>query len=231
MRGWDPAVPAVPAGVLAADSGPDALAGADVVLSVNSGSVAVEVARRAGEALGAEQVYADLNTAAPAVKREVAAALGACGAPFADVALMRPVPAGGITTPALASGPGAERFAALLRPLGMPVEVVGEEPGLAAARKLARSVFAKGLAAAVGEALAAAEKLDCAQWLRADIERTLEAADAALVERLLDGSARHAARRVQEMAAASAMLEELGVEPRVAGASEAWLRSLAGAPR
>jgi len=29
------------------------------------------------------------------------------------------------------------------------------------------------------------------------------------------------------MAAAVAMLEELGVEPRVAAASEAWLRSLA----
>jgi hypothetical protein len=28
------------------------------------------------------------------------------------------------------------------------------------------------------------------------------------------------------MAAARAMLEELGVEPRIAGASEAWLRSL-----
>jgi hypothetical protein len=27
------------------------------------------------------------------------------------------------------------------------------------------------------------------------------------------------------------MLDELGVEPRVASAAEAWLRSLAGAPR
>jgi 3-hydroxyisobutyrate dehydrogenase-like beta-hydroxyacid dehydrogenase len=112
----------------------------------------------------------------------------------------------------------------------MPIEVVGPEPGQAAARKLARSVFAKGLAAAVGEALAAAERLDCAAWLRGDIERTLTAADAALVERLLEGSARHAVRRVEEMAAATAMLEELGVEPRVAAASEAWLRSLAERP-
>jgi hypothetical protein len=37
----------------------------------------------------------------------------------------------------------------------------------------------------------------------------------------------HAVRRVEEMSAAVAMLEELRVEPRIAGASEAWLRSLA----
>jgi hypothetical protein len=48
------------------------------------------------------------------------------------------------------------------------------------------------------------------------------------VRRLVEGSRQHAGRRVDEMAAAVAMLEELGVEPRVAAASEAWLRSLAG---
>jgi hypothetical protein len=32
------------------------------------------------------------------------------------------------------------------------------------------------------------------------------------------------------MAAAIAMLEELGVEPRVAAAAEAWLSELAGRP-
>ena len=47
--------------------------------------------------------------------------------------------------------------------------------------------------------------------------------------RLVEGSAQHAARRAEEMAAARAMLEELGVEPRVAAASEAWLRSLRAA--
>jgi hypothetical protein len=78
--------------------------------------------------------------------------------------------------------------------------------------------------------MAAAERLGCAEALREDFERTLAAADGALLARLLDGSRRHAARRVEEMAAAAAMLEELGVEPRIAAASEAWLRSLAEVP-
>ena len=85
----------------------------------------------------------------------------------------------------------------------------------------------KGLAAAVGEALAAGERLGIEDWLRRDIEATLTGADAGLLRRLVEGSSAHAARRVDEMAAAVEMLEELGVEPRSAAAAEEWLRSLA----
>ena len=47
----------------------------------------------------------------------------------------------------------------------------------------------------------------------------------------MTGSRRHAVRRRAEMEAAVAMLEELGVTPRVAAASEAWLGELAAARR
>jgi hypothetical protein len=46
-------------------------------------------------------------------------------------------------------------------------------------------------------------------------------------DHLVAGSRKHAVRRRAEMEAAVAMLEELGVEPRVAAASEAWLAELA----
>lgn len=226
VRGWDPVAP-VPDGVEAASDAADAAAGTDVVISANSAAVALEVAESASAGLGEGQVFADLNTAAPALKRELARAVAGTGALFADVALIGPVPGNGLRTRALVSGDGAEPFAAALGPLGMPVTVVGTEPGAAAARKLARSVFAKGLAAAIGESLAAAEQLGFEDWLYADLERTLEDADGALLERLIEGSRLHAARRVEEMSAAAEMLEEAGVEPRIASASEAWLRSLA----
>lgn len=235
VRGWDPVAPC-PEGVEAAGDAADAAAGTDVVISANSAGAARDVARSVIPALRGGQVFADLNTAAPALKRELADAIGGAGALFADVALIGPVTGRGLGTPALVSGSGAESFAATLGPLGMPVTVVGQEPGAAAARKLARSVFAKGLAAAIGESLAVAEQLGFEEWLYADLERTLEDADAALLQRLIDGSRLHAARRVEEMAAAVEMLEGAGVEPRIASASEAWLRSLAqeseaGAPR
>jgi 3-hydroxyisobutyrate dehydrogenase-like beta-hydroxyacid dehydrogenase len=226
VRGWDPAREA-PAGVTAKTGELDTVAGADVVLSLNAAAVAVSVAEAAAPALGDTHLFADLNAAAPGVKRAVGDVVGARGAAFADVALLGAVPGKGIRTPALVSGPGSERFAATFAPLGMPVTVVGPEVGEASARKLARSVFAKGLAASVGEALEAGRRLGFEDWLYEDIEATLTAADGALLRRLVEGSRIHAARRSDEMAAAVALLDELGVEPRVAAASEQWLRSLA----
>ena len=224
VLGFDPVQPP-PDGVEPAADAPAAVAAADIVVSVNTAAVALEVAETVTPELPPGCLYADLNTAPPALKRAVASAVGVV---FADVALMEPVPDWGVRTPALASGDGAERFAAAFERFGMPVTSVGPEPGAAAARKLARSVFMKGQAAAIGEALEAAGRLGCEDWLYRNIETTMAAADARLVRRLVEGSRQHAGRRVDEMAAAVAMLEELGVEPRIAAASEAWLRSLAG---
>jgi 3-hydroxyisobutyrate dehydrogenase-like beta-hydroxyacid dehydrogenase len=224
--GFDPVQPA-PDGVESAPGPAEAAARAAVVLCITSAAVAAEVAEAVAPVLEERHLYADLNTAAPALKRSIAAVIEARGASFADVALMEPVPDWGVRTPALASGPGAEEFQRIFGAFGTPVTFVGDEPGAAAARKLARSVFMKGQAAAIAEALAAAERLGCEEWLYGDIESSLTRADGRLLRRLVEGSRKHAARRVDEMAAAVAMLEELDVEPRVSAASEAWLRSLA----
>jgi 3-hydroxyisobutyrate dehydrogenase-like beta-hydroxyacid dehydrogenase len=173
-------------------------------------------------------VYADLNTTAPALKPEVADVIRGTGALFADVALLGTVPAHGIRTPALASGEGAERFADLVRPLGMPVDVVGAEPGDAAGLKLIRSVFMKGVAAAVLESVDGAKARGADGWVRGQIAEVL---GEPLLERLLEGSRTHAERRVDEMEAATAYLQELGVEPRVSRAAAAWLEQLADEER
>lgn len=215
VAGHDPAV---------AGGAPDAqsaVRGADVVLSVNTAAVARAVAEGALPALRAGAVYADLNTTAPALKRELA---GLAGDAFADVALLGPVPARGLGTPALASGPAAGAFAALLGPLGMPVEVVSGRAGDAAARKLLRSVFMKGVAAAAVESLEAAGAAGDAEWLRAELAAVL---GEPLLDRLLAGSRTHAVRRVEEMEAAADLLRELGVEPRIAAASAGVLARLA----
>ena len=222
VRGWDPVADAR-AGVEPAQDGPNAVTGADVVLSVNAAAVALEVARGVAAALSPRAVYADLNTAAPGLKRSLADAVPVA---FADVALVGVVPDLGLRTPALASGPGAERFAELFVPLGMPVEVVGADVGEAAGLKLLRSVFMKGLAAAAIESLEAARLAGAETRIRADVEEVI---GDALLERLLTGSRAHAARRVDEMRAAAAYLEELGVSPRVATAAAEWLEQLRSA--
>lgn len=224
--GWDPVPTRSVSGLRRAESAADAVAGADLVLSLNSGASALPAAVAAAASLSPRSLFADLNTAGVAVKREIATAVRSTGASFVDVALLAPVPGRGVRTPALASGDGAARYAELLRSLGAPVDVVGPEPGAAAARKLLRSVFMKGLAAALLESLAAAEAAGCADWLRADVAATLRDADESLVDRLVEGSRQHAVRRIAELQAAAELLRELGVEPRVAPAAADVLRSV-----
>ena len=211
VRGWDPARPAA-----SVESDREAVGGADVVLSVNAAAVALDVAGAVAPALRADALYADMNTASPALKRELAEAVPA---DFADVALLGVVPSTGIRTPALASGRGAERFATLFRPLGMPVDVVESAAGL----KLLRSVFMKGVAAAAIESLAAAGAAGEADRIRAEIAGVI---GEPLLDRFLEGSRAHAVRRTEEMRAAAAYLEELGVPPRIATAAADWLATL-----
>jgi len=222
VRGYDPLPETGPDA-----AGPDeAAAGADVVLSLTTAAESVAAARSVLGVLRRGQVYADANTAGAERKRELAALVEPTGAAFADVALMAPVPGRGLRTPALASGPGAEAFAAALGPLGMPVEVAGPAPGEAAQRKLLRSVLWKGMAAVVTEALAASRAAGDEEWMRGQIVALFESADAALAERMEKGSIRHAERRMHEMRDVAALLRELGVQPRVADAAAAWLEEL-----
>jgi 3-hydroxyisobutyrate dehydrogenase-like beta-hydroxyacid dehydrogenase len=213
VRGYDP---------LTGGAAEDAVAGSDVVLSVNSARAAVEAAGSALAALRSDAVYADLNTATPALKREIAELVG--GGRFADVALLGPVPARGLATPALASGGAAQAFADALEPFGMPVDVVSDRAGDAATLKLLRSVFMKGLAASAIESVRAADAAGHAEWLKHEIAAVI---GRPLLDRLLVGSRAHAIRRVDEMEAARDLLLELGIEPRIAEASAELLGGLA----
>lgn len=215
VRGYDPAVTAGD-GVTATASEAEAVTGADLVLSVNSSAAAVAALRAGITALAPGAVWADLNTASPAKKRELDRIAGEHGHSCVDVAIMAPVPGRGLRVPMLASGPDAARLAALLRPLGASVEVFEGPSGAAAGRKLLRSVFFKGLAGSVVEALEAARAAGCEEWLRDNIVEELTRADESTVDRLVSGTYKHAVRRHDEMAAAVELLTELGVRPAMA---------------
>jgi 3-hydroxyisobutyrate dehydrogenase-like beta-hydroxyacid dehydrogenase len=228
VRGFDPRVPArtVP-GVTECAGDADAARGSAMVISLTCAHEAEGALSAALPGLAPGAVYADLNTASSGLKVALAGRAAAAGIAFADVALMSPVPGNGLRTPMLVSGPAAQDYARIARGLGASVDVLAGPPGAAAARKLVRSVFYKGLAAAVTEALRAAGAAGCEDWLRDNIRRELTGASAATVDRLEQGSIRHAVRRTDEMAAAAELLRELGVPPRIAEASEQWLRQLA----
>jgi 3-hydroxyisobutyrate dehydrogenase-like beta-hydroxyacid dehydrogenase len=223
VQGCDPLAGSAPAGVVRRPDPASTVAGCDVILSLTAAGAALEAAAAALPSLAPGAIYADLNTARPALKRALATLVAGSGGRFADVALLGPVPARGLGTPSLASGEGAEAFARALGPLGMPVEVVSGQAGDAAALKLLRLVFLKGLAAAAIESLSAAEAAGHAEWLE---QQLADVIGRALLDRLLAGSRVHAARRPDEMEAARDLVLELGVEPRIASASMALLAEL-----
>jgi hypothetical protein len=51
-------------------------------------------------------------------------------------------------------------------------------------------------------------------------------ADESLLDRLIQGSRKHAVRRIEEMKAVTDLLQDLHVEPRVSQAALAWLQEL-----
>jgi 3-hydroxyisobutyrate dehydrogenase-like beta-hydroxyacid dehydrogenase len=226
VRGFDPVVAGLP-GVEAATGDADACQGADLVISLTTAGQADSALRQALPGLSATVVYADANTSAAGLKQRLASRAAEAGVVFADVAIMAPVPGRGLHAPMIASGPGAATASSMLGACGATVEVLAGPAGAAATRKLLRSVFYKGMAAAVIEALLAARSAGCEAWLREHIAAELTAADGGTLTRLEEGSYRHAVRRAHEMAAACELLGELSVPARVARASQLWLEDLA----
>lgn len=224
VRGWDPEPRLIPDGLEFAASNPAAASGADIVLSVNWASVAVEVAAEVAPVLQPHQLYADLNTASPQNKRDVAAIIEKTRALFVDTAVMAPVPPKGLRTPVYASGSGAALFAEKMSPLGMPVTVLDGEAGNAATHKLVRSIMYKGVATVVMECLAAAEALNMSDYARAQMMTILR--DEAMIDRLVDGSKKHAERRMHEMEAVVDLLNSIGVSAFTSRASIEKLKEL-----
>jgi 3-hydroxyisobutyrate dehydrogenase len=225
VTGYDPVPTPTPPAVIRAPSIPDAVANADLVISLTGSRSAENAAEAAASALADGACFADFNTTSPSVKRAVAARIRrAC---VADVAVLAPVPRLGAATPLLVSGGGADAVAVAFRSIGADVDVLAEPVGGAASRKLLRSVFMKGLAATVLEAMTAATAAGCGDWIRAQIAGELGPDGAELVERLITGSRRHAARRIDEVQASRGHLAELGVPTPVCDAAIRWLTVVA----
>lgn len=226
VHGFDPASVPTPEGVIRHETPGPAVKGCRLVMAVTAAADAQRAIAQAWDEMKRGTVYADLATAPPSLKEDLADTAALRGLPFVDVALMAPVPGNGVRTPALASGPGAERYAELLSPFGARVDVMSDRPGDAAARKLLRSVVTKGLTSLLVESLAAAESRDDAEWLWAHLVDFFSQADESLMRRLIDGTPRHVDRRLVEMESARSLLEALEVTPTMTSATVEMLRRI-----
>ena len=205
------------------------LARAEVVISCVTGAMAIEVAQEAAPFLGAGQLYADVNTAAPHVKESVAGIVEKTGALFTDAAMMGAIPTFLHRVPILASGSGAARFLEIMQPYGMNIRVIGEKPGQASAIKMFRSIFMKGLLSLFLEMLTATHRYGVDEMVLASIAESLDGMPFRETARVqMTKGTVNAERMAHEMEEVIATLEELGVPAEMSRASREKLLRCAG---
>lgn len=226
VLGFDPFTTLAEPGVIQTAEVGEAVAQSDIVISLVGAAAAKRVSMDTLPAMQRTAIYADFNTAHPSLKAEMSLEAEQLGIAFVDVAVLAPVPRAGVQTPLVASGPGADLFVELISAAGAEVQSIQGAAGDAAARKLLRSVFMKGLAAVVLESVGAAQAAGQEEWLRSQIAAELSNDPHELVDRLITGSRQHAARRVHETKDAADYLSSLDQPRWATDAAHSWLSSL-----
>jgi putative dehydrogenase len=184
----------------------EAVAGANIVLSLNSSSAALRAAERVSALLPEGAIYADLNTATPALKRKLAEKFARDA--FVDVAIMSPLSASDEQSVFAVAGPAAQTFIDRLAPLGLTLEPVSDAVGQAAARNLTRSMLSKVLAGAVIDYMWAAEAMGLEDWAHDEMLRAFDAMTRNTATGYLEETVKNAKRREIEMLDIVEMLEE-----------------------
>lgn len=225
VTGFDPLATSSPEGIKLTSSAAAAARDAEFVLVLTGAGAAPAVAAECLPVMAPDTCYVDLTSSSPKVMEELGATAGKIN--FIDAAILGPVIAQGAQTPLMASGRGAERFAALLQTLGAPVNVVEGGPGSAMSHKLLRSVFMKGLASVVIEAVHAGSAAGLESWIRAEIAKTLAGDGQATIDRFCSGTVKHAVRRAAEMRSTGDYLAELGVPGEMTDASARAMERMA----
>jgi 3-hydroxyisobutyrate dehydrogenase-like beta-hydroxyacid dehydrogenase len=204
----------------------EALRGARYVLSTVTTDVAREAAQRCGPDLRDGQIYLDLNATDPGVKQEIERIVSPSCAVFVEGAVLGAVGVSGARTEILLGGPHARQAqAGLAGELDLNVRFYSEETGKASMFKMLRSVFSKGLEALLIEFLVAGERAG----IRDDLWREVAAlmADHPFEKTAANWVRSHASahsRRYHEVRQVANVLRQLGVEPTITSATEAFFR-------
>ncbi len=203
---------------------------ADVVMCVLVPARATEVAGQVADAMrrtGATPLYVDCNAIAPATVRGIAELISAAGATVTDVGIVGPPPRKPGTR-FYASGPGAERFAAL-REYGLDVRLVGPDIGQASGLKMCYGALTKGLQALATELLVAARLMGLEETLRDEQEHSMTAV-LGWLEAQMPIMPPKAYRWVGEMEEIAATFADLGMTPDILNGAAEMYRLVADTP-
>ena len=201
----------------------EALAGADIVLSVVTADQALIAAKAAALLIEEGALYCDMNSVAPETKSEASAAVEAAGGRYVDVAVMSPVHPAKRATPLLVCGPDAEAGAMALEALGFSnVRIVGDTVGRASTIKMLRSVMYKGVEALTAECLIACERAGVTDEVLGSFGNDWSSG----ADYRLDRMMLHGLRRAAEMDEAVKTLVGLGIDPLMTQGTAMWQRQI-----
>ncbi len=206
--------------VRAAASAPDAVRGAQLVISAVTADQDLAAAASVGPGLDAGAFFLDLNSCSPGQKVASARAVEQAGGRYVESAVMSPIGAKRIASPMLLGGPHAAAFLALAEPLGFAgARAYSEVIGQAAATKLCRSVMIKGVEALLTESMLAARHYGVEQVVLDSLSDLLPLADwNATAQYMISRSLEHGTRRAEEMREAARTVAEAGVSPLMSAA-------------
>ena len=206
--------------VRVAASAPDAVRGAQLVISAVTAAQDLAAAESVGPGLAAGAFYLDLNSCSPGQKLASAEAIERAGGRYVEAAVMSPIHPRDMDSPMLLGGPHSVDFLAAAEGLGFTgAQAYSEIVGQAAAAKLCRSVMIKGVEALLTESLLAARHYGVEQVVLESLSDLLPLPDwNKTAQYMISRSLEHGGRRAEEMREASRTVAEAGVSPLMSDA-------------
>ena len=172
-------------------------------------------------------VFVDCNAVSPATMQCIAETVTAASTPCVDAGIVGMPPRAGASGPHVyASGPHAERFAALAD-YGLEIRVLGGPIGVASALKMSYAGITKGITAVATAMLLAATRADVDRALRAELAQSQPALLASL-ERTVPGMFPKAYRWVAEMREIAGFAAEDGAASEIFRGAAALYERIAG---
>lgn len=209
--------------LVGADTPREAVAEAELVVSLVTADQALNAARAAAAHLRSGTLYFDGNSCAPDTKRAAAAAIDGAGGCYVDMAVMAAVHPALHRVAVLLGGPHAEAAMEVAGTLDMNARPVPGDVGTASSIKMVRSIMMKGLEALVCECVLAGRRAGVDQEVLDSLEKTYPGfgwteRSAYMFERVMT----HGLRRAAEMREVAKTVDDLGLAGGMARATVDW---------
>lgn len=203
----------------------DVLSRSEMILSVVTTQVAEALAKQIAVQLQPQQIYVDLNSTSPSVKKRIGQIIKATGADFVEGAILGAVGAMGAGARILMAGEKGEQVARFLNKLGLNTTFYSAEVGKASTFKMLRSIFSKGLEALMLELMITGKRAGIESDLWKDVTDFMkENPFDRVVENWIRTHAVAYERRYHEMVQVVQTMHEFDIEPVMTSGTEAFFR-------